>query len=141
MLYTQKWPAGIPEERGLVGFGGGEIGGLSAGMASILLGSWPWLQSIARGSCENKPSLSIICAAESPVDEGGIPTKYNARNDELYWNQKASTALKQCEAQNYEEVRRMTEAHGFIDGHNRFNSQATDRVRERWIEQGIWDHK
>lgn len=77
----------------------------------------------------------------SPVDQDDPLTKYNARKDELYRCWQASTAPNQFNAETSEELRRMDEECESIGVGKSYSSVADDRVRARWIEQGIWDYK
>lgn len=78
---------------------------------------------------------------ESPVDEDDPVAKYIARKDELYRDWMASTAPNQFGAQSREERQRIERSGQPVGVGNSPESLVADRVRERWIEQGIWDHK
>lgn len=78
---------------------------------------------------------------ESPVPEDDPLTEWRARKDKLYLDWMASTAANQFIAQRHEETQRIERSGEFVGIGNSPYGVASDRVRERWIEQGIWDYK
>ncbi|KAI7782556.1 hypothetical protein LA080_013192 [Diaporthe eres] len=78
---------------------------------------------------------------ESPVAEDDPLVEYNARKDKLYLDWMASTPANQFDAQRREEVQRIELARESVGVGNSPYRVAGARVRERWIEQGIWDYK
>lgn len=78
---------------------------------------------------------------ESPVPVNEALDNYNARIDKLYEDWQASLPVNQFDAQRREEAQRIEQARQPVGVGNSPDSLAADRVRERWIEQGIWDHK
>lgn len=78
---------------------------------------------------------------ESPAPVHEALDDYNARRDKLWRDWMASTAAEQFEAQRGEEVHRIQSAGEWVGaGKNEFGV-AGERVKERWVEQGIWDYK
>ncbi|KAK2598592.1 hypothetical protein N8I77_011991 [Diaporthe amygdali] len=75
----------------------------------------------------------------APVDEA--LDNYNARRDKLYLDWLASKAAEQFNAQSLEERRRIESTGEFVGADKSEFGVAAERVRERWIEQGIWDDK
>lgn len=90
-------------------------------------------------SCRSRSGTTT--QPESPVDEDDPVARYTARKDELYRDWMASTAPNQFDAQRREEKQRIEQAGQPVGVGNSPDSLAADRVRERWIEQGIWDPK
>lgn len=78
---------------------------------------------------------------ESPVPENDPLTEWRARKDKLYLDWMASTAANQFIAQRREETERIEQSGEFVGIGNSPFGVAGARVRERWIEQGIWDYK
>ncbi|KAI3395089.1 hypothetical protein diail_1769 [Diaporthe ilicicola] len=78
---------------------------------------------------------------DSPVAVDEALDAYNAQKDKLYEAWQASTPANQFEAQRREEAQRMKLAREPVGVGNSPESLAEARVRERWIEQGIWDPK
>lgn len=68
-------------------------------------------------------------------------TEYVARKDKLYLDWMASTAANQFITQRREETQRIEQSGEFVGAGKSPSGVAADRVRERWIEQGIWDPK
>lgn len=78
---------------------------------------------------------------ESPVDEDDPLVQYIARKDKLYLDWMASTAANQFITQKREEMQRIEQSGESVGVGNSPSSVAGERIRERWIEQGIWDPK
>lgn len=78
---------------------------------------------------------------ESPAPANEELDNYNARVDKLYHDWHASSTIGQFEAQRREECRRIELAGKPVGVGKSPDSVAADRVRERWIEQGIWNPK
>lgn len=78
---------------------------------------------------------------DSPVPENDPLTEYIARKDKLRLQWMASTAANQFITQRREEMQRMEQSGEFVGAGKSPSDVASDRVRERWIEQGVWDPK
>ncbi|KAK7698087.1 hypothetical protein SLS64_012862 [Diaporthe eres] len=90
-------------------------------------------------SCRSRSGTTT--QPESPVAEDDPLVEYNARKDKLYLDWMASTPANQFEAQRREETQRIEQARESVGVGNSPYGVAGARVRERWIEQGIWDYK
>lgn len=66
---------------------------------------------------------------------------YNVRLEKLYADWQASLPASQFEAQTREERQRIELARERVGVGSSPLILAAHRVRERWIEQGIWDYK
>ncbi|KAL1873035.1 hypothetical protein Daus18300_004176 [Diaporthe australafricana] len=78
---------------------------------------------------------------ESPAPADEALDAYTARRNKLYRQWMLSSAAEQFAAQRREERRRIDAAGEFVGVGNSSFELAADHVRERWIEQGIWDPK
>ncbi|KAG6368380.1 hypothetical protein INS49_002586 [Diaporthe citri] len=88
-----------------------------------------------------RSSSGTTTQPESPVLVNEALDNYNARIDKLYEDWQASSPVNQFDAQRREEAQRIEQARQPVGVGNSPDGLAADRVRERWIEQGIWDHK
>lgn len=78
---------------------------------------------------------------ESPIPENDPLRQYTKHKNQLYMDWMSSTAANQFMTQHREELRRIERAGEFAGVGRSPAHLADDRVRERWIEQGIWDPK
>lgn len=102
-------------------------------------------QARERRFSESPPSYrsrsGTTTRTESPAPVNEALDDYNARVDKLYEDWQASWPVNQFEAQRREESRRIELAREPVGVGNSPDSLAADRVRERWLEQGIWDNR
>ncbi|KAK7736037.1 hypothetical protein SLS63_003558 [Diaporthe eres] len=90
-------------------------------------------------SCRSRSGTTT--QSESPVPVNEALDNYNTLVDKLYEDWQASWPSHQFEAQRREETQRIEQARQPVGLGSSSDILAADRVRERWIEQGIWDYK
>ncbi|KAG8159963.1 hypothetical protein KVR01_010600 [Diaporthe batatas] len=88
-------------------------------------------------SCRSRSGTTTRTASPAPANEE--LDDYNARVSKLYHDWHASSTIGQFEAQRREECQRIERAGEHVGVGNSPDGVAADRVRERWVEQGIWN--